>query len=276
MEEIRNWEHPLWYGTTIRGGHVDFLGEWEGSPPSPPQDSYPDAGEARNDFFGPCQGTSYTAITLNPESNFTRREKNHWNTLTSPELQERIWMLCKKAASIIIGISMDQEISPILGQVSLNLLYWKSNLQTDICGPGGDWQNGKRHPGQIIYGQNSGEEWQEMLSWGRSISGQLKNQSTIMLEDYEEFNLLTLRTRSSKKPSGMLERNWKPQWLLLCLARQVRHVSMGRHVAKPMRSNQNLRVSWKPVNPQDCVWKNLSELSWGPYCRKREQFTATL
>ena len=28
-----------------------FLGESEGSPPSPPQDSYPDAGEARNDFW---------------------------------------------------------------------------------------------------------------------------------------------------------------------------------------------------------------------------------
>ena len=27
--------------------------------------------------FGPCQETSKTAITLNPESNFTRREKNH-------------------------------------------------------------------------------------------------------------------------------------------------------------------------------------------------------
>ena len=26
---------------------------------------------------GPFQETSYTAITLNPESNFTRREKNH-------------------------------------------------------------------------------------------------------------------------------------------------------------------------------------------------------
>ena len=26
---------------------------------------------------GPCQETSYTAITLKPESNFTRREKNH-------------------------------------------------------------------------------------------------------------------------------------------------------------------------------------------------------
>ena len=28
-------------------------------------------------IFGPCQETSYTAITLNQESNFTRREKNH-------------------------------------------------------------------------------------------------------------------------------------------------------------------------------------------------------
>ena len=29
-----------------------------------------------------------------------------------------------------------QEICRILGQVSLNLLYWKKNLQKDICGPG--------------------------------------------------------------------------------------------------------------------------------------------
>ena len=38
-------------GTSIRGeGHVDFLGESEGSL-SPPHDSFPDAGEARNDFW---------------------------------------------------------------------------------------------------------------------------------------------------------------------------------------------------------------------------------
>ena len=77
--------------------------------------------------FGLCQETSFSAITLNPESNFTRREKNHslfhCNTLTSPELRIRTWMLCKKAASMIIGISMDQEICLILVQVSLSLLY---------------------------------------------------------------------------------------------------------------------------------------------------------
>ena len=37
---------------------------------------------------------------------------------------------------MIIGISMDQEICLIIGQVSLNLFYWKKNLQTDICGLG--------------------------------------------------------------------------------------------------------------------------------------------
>ena len=37
----------------------DFLGESEGSPPSPPQDSYPDAGDARN-FF--CASRNVTAI----------------------------------------------------------------------------------------------------------------------------------------------------------------------------------------------------------------------
>ena len=43
-------------------------------------------------------------------------------------------MLCENAASMIIGISMGQEICLILGQVSLILLYWKRNFQTDICG----------------------------------------------------------------------------------------------------------------------------------------------
>ena len=37
---------------------------------------------------------------------------------------------------MIIGISMHLETCQILGQVSHNLLYWKKNLQTDICGPG--------------------------------------------------------------------------------------------------------------------------------------------
>ena len=58
-----------------RESNIDFLGESEGSLPQP-QDSFPDAGEAINDFRSMSEA-SYTAITLNPEPNFTRREKDH-------------------------------------------------------------------------------------------------------------------------------------------------------------------------------------------------------
>ena len=48
---------------------------------------------------------------------------------------------------------------------------------------------------------------------------QVKNQSSIMQGDYEEFISLTLRTRNSKKPLRMLARNWKHQWLPLCFCK---------------------------------------------------------
>ena len=116
-----------------------------------------------------------------------------------------------------------------------------------------------------------------MLSWGRGKNGQLKSQSSIMPEDYEEFILLTLRTRNSKKPLGMLERKGKHQWLPLCLARQARRAGMERPIAKLMISNQNLRVSWKPANPHDCVWKNLYRIIMRTILQEeRGQFTTTL
>ena len=198
LEEMRNWEHPPWYGNTQfeekvkeiflenqKGLHLHHLKTHFLMPVK------------RYMIFGPCQETSYTAITLNPESNFTRREKNHsffhWNTWTSPELLTRTWISCKKAASRTIGISMNQEICLIFGQV---FLCWKKNLLTDICGPEGDWQNVKRHPGQIICGQNSGRNWEEMPSWGRSENGPMKNRNSTKPEDYKEFISLTLRRRN--------------------------------------------------------------------------------
>ena len=142
LEEIKTWEHPPWYGSDQIKEKVilTFL-------------------ENQKDLFhhlktrfrmpvkqlmtsGPCQETSDTAITLNPESNFTRRERNHSlfhkNTLTFPELLIRIWRSSKRNASMITGISMGHETCQILGQVSLNSLYWKKNLLKDICGPGRD------------------------------------------------------------------------------------------------------------------------------------------
>ena len=43
----------------------------------------------------------------------------------------------------------------------------------------------------------------------------------------------------------------------LCLAGHARKTSMEKPVARLMISSLSLHVSWKPVNPQECVWKNL-------------------
>ena len=56
--------------------NTDFLGESEGSL-SPPQDSFRDAGEAMNDFRSMSGNFRNRHHVSNPESNSTRREKNH-------------------------------------------------------------------------------------------------------------------------------------------------------------------------------------------------------
>ena len=116
---------------------------------------------------GPCQETSYTAITSNPESNFTRQEKNHslfhWNASTHTNLDVK-----QERRTMIIGISMGQEICLIHGQVSHNLLYWKKNLLKGIRGPGETDKKAANIQARLFCGQNSGRNWEEMPSWRRS------------------------------------------------------------------------------------------------------------
>ena len=125
-------DHP------IRGeSRVDFLGESEGSLP-PPHDSFPDAGEAINDFWSMSGNFIYRHHSEPRVQLYSPREESFsfpLNTLTSLELHIRTWMLCEKAASMVIGISMDQEICLVIGQLSLSLLYQMINLQKDIYGP---------------------------------------------------------------------------------------------------------------------------------------------
>ena len=112
---------------------MDFLGESQGSLPQP-HDSFPDAGEAMNDFWS-MSGSFIHRHHVEPRVKlYSPREES----LTYPELLIRIWMLSKRSASMIIGTLMALETCLILGQVSNSLLYSTKKLPTDICGPGGD------------------------------------------------------------------------------------------------------------------------------------------
>ena len=128
-------EHP------IQGeGHVDFLGESEGSLP-PPQDSLPDAGEAINDFWS-MSGNFIYRHHVEPRVNFySPREESFPIPLKYIDVSRTAHTnldVKQEKASMIIGISIGLETCQILGQVSHNLLYWKKNLPTDICGSRGD------------------------------------------------------------------------------------------------------------------------------------------
>ena len=120
-------------------GHIDFLGESQGSLPQP-QDSLPNAGEATNDFWS-MSGNFMNHHHVEPrvklhspgEESFPVPLKYKDTTRTI-----RIWMSSRRSALMIVGISMGLETCQILGQVSHNLLHSTKQLPTDSCGPGGD------------------------------------------------------------------------------------------------------------------------------------------
>ena len=190
--------------------NIDFLGESEGSLPQP-QDSLPDAGEARNDFWSTSGNFLYRHHVEPRVKLYSPREESFpiplkyidvsRTTLTNLDVMQ------ENRIDDYWNIDGSRDLSDSwTGFTQFTLL--EENHQTDTCGPGRDSQNGKRHRGRIICGQNSGEDEQKMQSWGRSINGQLKDQSSIMLEDYEESISVKLRTRNSKKPLRLLARNW--------------------------------------------------------------------
>ena len=111
-------------GSSTTLSHVDFLGSEDSLPR--PHDSFPDAGEATNDFWSMSGSFIYRRhVHVEPRV-----------TLYSPREESfpRIWVSGKNSALMIIGTLMALETCLTLGQVSHNLLYSMKKLLTDIGG----------------------------------------------------------------------------------------------------------------------------------------------
>ena len=196
-------------------------------------------------IFGPCQETSYTAITLNPESNFTRpREESlpipmkyidvsrtthtnldvkqewsiddYWNIDGSRNLSEP-WTGFTQFT--LLKEKPPDGINVVLGQTDKTA----ANIQARSFMARALEVNGESTP-----------------SWRRSKSGLMKSFTSITHENYEESISSTLRTRNLRRPSRMLARNWKHQLLPLCPAKLWKNVG----VVHPTKFRRNLRVFW--------------------------------
>ena len=81
---------------------------------------------------------------------------------------------------------------------------------------------------------------------------------------------LTPSTRNLRRPLRMLARNWKYQWLPLCLAKFLRAMRIVG-VVHPIKSRRSLRVFWwKLVNLQDCVCENHCRLTMKTILQENE------
>ena len=139
-------DHDLRTSTSIRQrpiqreNHLGFLGDSEGSLPLP-HDSFPDAGEAINDFWSMSENFIYRHHVEPRVKLYSPREESIPIPLQYLDVTRTTHTnLDVKQEKRIddFGISMGQEICLIHGQVSLSLLYWKKNQETDICGSVGD------------------------------------------------------------------------------------------------------------------------------------------
>ena len=122
-----------------RKSQRDFLGEAEGSLPLP-HDSFPDAGEAINDFWSMSRNFIYRHHVFPRVKLYLVREESVLIPLKYIDVSRTTHTNLDVMQESRIGDcwqSMDQEICLILGQVSLSLLFLKRNLQTEKCGLGG-------------------------------------------------------------------------------------------------------------------------------------------
>ena len=148
--------------------------------------------------------------------------------------------------------------------------YWKKNLQKDTCGPGGDWQRFKRLPDQIIYGQKFGPTLVKLLRIEKNRNGQEKNQSSTMLEEWEEFTLSIQVTQSTKKSSKTWGENWKDLWHKPCRGKDYPTASrkcLHNRRLHPRRLRKRFVVEqWNLVNPQSNEWNllspNITKTTW--------------
>ena len=205
LEEIRNWEHPLWYETTqFEEKAKDIFLESQKGFHLKTQIWMPVKEET---IFGPCQETSCTAITLNQESLAERRIIHslfHWNTLTSPEL---LGWYARKPHRWLLEYRWIKRFVWFLDRFhSVYSIKWETSRRIYAL-----WRALARNA--QLREKHKWSDEKPKLDIARRLRG-------IYFIDPED--------KEFKEPLRLHERNWKHRWFPPCLARQARRTSMER------------------------------------------------
>ena len=177
----------------------NLLGQSYGSSPTPEQDSSPDDGEARNDFWS-ISGNYIYRHHVEPRVNlYVPRE----DSLPIPLRYIEVTRVTSTTLDVMLerriddhwNIEGDRELSDSwTGFTRFTLLEEKSPNGCTWCG----WRlaKSKQHPGQITRGQKYGNICQMQLN-AEKKSGLSKNRNSTMPEDCVVFSSLNLMMKNS-------------------------------------------------------------------------------
>ena len=200
---------------------MDFLGESEGSLPQP-QDSFPDAGEAINDFWSMSGNFIYRHHVEPRVKLYSPREESFPIPLkyidVSRTTHTNLDVKQERRIYDYWNIDGSRELSDSwTGLTQFTLLEEKP--------PDGNMWSGERLTRKQLTSRPD-HLWPELWK-GMGKHAKLKEKHNWAIEkciwktyeNCEESISSTRRIRNSKKPSRTRVRSWKHQWLLLCLVK---------------------------------------------------------
>ena len=160
--------------------------ESDGSPP--PQDSSPDDGESRNDFWS-ISGNYFYRHHVEPRVKLyvPRGESFPIPTIHYRDQSYKYdfgcgaWEPQRRLLEYRVG---PRFISRVVRFHTIHNIGWK-NLQMGIHAPGSGWQSNKRHPGLTTCGQRYGKTCQKQRNEKKNKNGLSKNQRSTMQEGWE-------------------------------------------------------------------------------------------
>ena len=222
-------DHP------IRGqDQRDFLEESEGSLP-PPHDSFPDAGEARNDFWSISGNFIYPHHVEPRVKHYSPREESFPIPLKHIDVS--------RTTHTNLDVTQESRIDDywnIDGSRDLSDSWTGSTLFTLLSEkpPEGFLWSGERLTKRQATSRPD-HFWPELWTkLGRNAQLKEKHKwsnERPKLDDARRVRgiyFIDPEDKEFKEPLGMQEENWKLQWLQLCFASFARKTSMERPIAR--------------------------------------------
>ena len=152
--------------------------------------AFPDAGEAINDFWSMSGNFIYRHHVEPRVKLFPPREESFFVPLqyidASRTTHTFLDVKQEKRIDDYWNIDGSRNLSdPWAGFERFALLGEGRRVAPGGCvWSGGDWRESGLHPDQIIYGQNSGNQWESTPSWRKSRSGLMKSSILKTLEKF--------------------------------------------------------------------------------------------